>query len=92
MDEEHADQVRRHVHGLPPQAGGPRRPLTLREEYGEDIYPLETVMVFRRSGRETRSAVKVADGVWRLTGALWLRRWPGLLRKVGHGYEPSVSD
>lgn len=92
MDDDHLNELGR-LPDLPPQPGsrGHRR-YTLREEYGEDTFPVETVLVFHRSGRETRAAVKVADGMWRLTGAMWLRRWDGLLRKVGHGYEPSVSD
>ena len=69
------------------QAGKRLRRLSLRDQYGDDIFPLETVVVFRRAGNETRSAVKVAEGMWRVTGCWWLRRWDGVLRTVGNGYD-----
>lgn len=80
--------------GPPPRFGRrkARRSASLSLAYGEDIYPVETVLVFRCSGRETRAAVKVADGMWRVTGCWWLRRWNGLLHTVGPGYELSFVE
>lgn len=80
--------------GPPPRTGGrkTRRTESLRTIHGDDIYPVETVLVFHCSGRETRAAVKVADGMWRVTGCWWLRRWNGLLHTVGPGYELSFVE
>ena len=92
MDEEHVNELRR-LGALSPRIGRrPRQHYTLREQYGEDIFALETVLVFRRGGQETRAAVKVAEGLWRVTGCHWLRRWDGMLRTVGHDYEISQVE
>jgi hypothetical protein len=84
----------RRLGGPPPRFGGrkTRRKESLRNAHGDDTYPVETILVFHRSGRETRAAVKVADGMWRVTGCKWLRRWDGLLRTVGPGYDLSLIE
>ena len=77
----------------PPRPGGKtRRTESLRDVHGDDIYPVETILVFHRSGRETRAAVKVADGMWRVSGCWQLRRWDGLLRTVGPGFQLSLIE
>ena len=62
--------------------------VTLRSEYGEDTYPVESVLVFRCPGSETIATVKRTECGWRVTGKRRLRTWDELLRTVGHGYRP----
>ena len=91
MDDDQVNELRR-LPGPPPRIGRSRRSLSFREEYGEDLFPVETALMFRCAGHETRLAVKVAEGMWRVTGCHWLRRWDGLLRAVGHGYDVDRVD
>jgi hypothetical protein len=86
------DALRRPGEPTRPPGGRTGRGRNLRAVYGDDVFPVETVLVFHRSGRETRAAVKVAEGMWRVTGSRWLRRWDGLLRAVGPGYQLSLIE
>lgn len=92
MDDDHMDALRRPGEPAPAPGGGTGRPPSLRGVYGDDVFPVETVLVFHRSGRETRAAVKVAEGMWRVTGCWRLRHWDGMLRAVGPGYQLSLIE
>ena len=89
MDNDHMDALRR-LGEAPAGHGGrpPRMP-----GWGKyDGYPPETVLVFRRSGSETKAAVKLDEVRWRVTGHRRLRTWDGMLRAIGHGYELFLVD
>ena len=90
MDDEQAEQLRRLRE---PSAGHGSHAAPRRDrEYGDDDFPVETVLLFRRLGHETRSAVKVTDDRWTVTGRWWKRSWKGLTRVIGPGYDIHISD
>ena len=85
LGEDHARELSR----LPETSRRPAsRRVTLRTEYGEDIYPVESVLVFRRGGSDTIATVKRTEFGWSVTGKRRLRTWDELLRTVGHGFKP----
>ena len=90
VDDEQAEQLRRL--GESPTGRGGSHARRIPREYGDDDFPEETVLVFRRLGHETRSAVKVDDTLWRVTGRRRLRPWEGLIRVIGRGYEISFIE
>ena len=90
VDDEQAEQLRRL--GESPTGRGGSHARRIPREYGDDDFPEETVLVFRRLGHETRSAVKVNETRWRITGRWWKRSWKGVARVIGRGYEISVSE
>ena len=90
MDEKHLD-VLRSLDG-PAGGHGGRGRVTRFREYGNDDFPVETVLVFRCGGRETRAAVKHTDTRWKITGHRRLRSWDALVRIAGPGCEVSQMD